>query len=80
MLLPYRRNKGKVIHLDSESVISIEELEKRLVMLGYERTYQAENPGQFAVRGGIVDVYGLTDENPCRIEFWGDEIDPYKKL
>lgn len=49
-------------------------------MLGYERTYQAENPGQFAVRGGIVDVYGLTDENPCRIEFWGDEIDPYKKL
>lgn len=61
-----------------ESVISIEELEKRLVMLGYERTYQAENPGQFAVRGGIVDVYGLTDENPCRIEFWGDEIDLIK--
>ena len=78
MLLPIEEIKEKIIHLDSESVISIEELEKRLVMLGYERTYQAENPGQFAVRGGIVDVYGLTDENPCRIEFWGDEIDLIK--
>ena len=32
-------------------------------------------PGQFAVRGGILDVYPLTEELPVRIELWGDEVD-----
>ena len=31
-------------------------------------------PGQFSVRGGIIDIYSLTEENPWRIELWGDEI------
>ncbi|MFQ9345128.1 MAG: hypothetical protein ACLR2O_05405 [Coprococcus sp.] len=36
---------------------------------------QVDGPGQFAVRGGIVDIYPLTEELPIRIEFWGDEVD-----
>lgn len=34
-----------------------------------------DGPGQFAVRGGIIDIYPLTEELPIRIEFWGDEVD-----
>ena len=37
-------------------------------------------PGQFSVRGGIVDVYCLTEENPWRIELWGDEIDSIRSF
>mgnify|MGYP000290867239 CR=1 FL=1 len=45
--------------------------------IGYERENQVESPGQFAVRGGILDVFPLTEENPVRIELWGDEVDFY---
>lgn len=51
------------------------ELQNKLVELGYERVYQVENYGQFAVRGGIFDIFPLTEENPYRVEFIGDEID-----
>ena len=37
-------------------------------------------PGQFSVRGGIVDIYCLTEENPWRIELWGDEIDSIRSF
>ena len=50
--------------------------EKRVLsLMGYERVDLVEAPGQFASRGGILDVYPLTEENPVRIELWGDEID-----
>ncbi len=47
----------------------------RLVKMGYDRQAQAEGPGQFACRGGIVDIYPLTEELPVRVELFGDEID-----
>ena len=50
-------------------------IKKDMVLLGYEREEQIEGPGQFAVRGGILDIYPLTEEVPVRIEMWGDEID-----
>ncbi len=50
-------------------------LGKELVAMGYEREYQASVPGQFAMRGGIIDIYPMTAEHPYRIELWGDEID-----
>ena len=43
--------------------------------MGYEKEYQVQTMGQFSVRGGILDVFPLTEENPIRIELWGDEID-----
>ena len=43
--------------------------------MGYDREAEIEGPGQFAVRGGIVDIFPLTEELPVRIEFWDDEID-----
>jgi len=77
-LLPMEEIKKHSIHLDSTTSIQIDTFEQCLVELGYERNYQVDAPGQFAVRGGIVDVFCLTEENPYRIEFWGDEIDLLK--
>ena len=57
------------------SRLDLEALKKTLVELGYDRETQIEGPGQFAVRGGILDVYPLTEELPVRIELWGDEVD-----
>ncbi len=61
--------------LKTGGTMDIDAMQKQLAVMGYERNYQAETPGQFAVRGGILDVYVLTEENPYRIEMWGDEID-----
>ena len=55
--------------------IKLEEVCKQLVQMGYEKEYQVETMGQFALRGGILDIFPLTEENPIRIEMWGDEID-----
>ena len=51
------------------------ELSARLVSGGFFRCEQVEGVGQFAVRGGILDIFPPSLENPVRIEFWGDEID-----
>ncbi|RGH40894.1 MULTISPECIES: transcription-repair coupling factor [Clostridia] len=59
----------------SGDVLEFGKVQEQLVKMGYERETQIESPGQFAVRGGILDVFPLTDELPVRIELWGDEID-----
>ena len=53
----------------------IEQVEEALIRCGYERTEQVEGPGQFARRGGILDLFSPAKELPVRMEFWGDEID-----
>lgn len=72
--------KEQMIHYESDSTVDIEQLKNQLVALGYERVGQVEMPGQFSVRGGIVDIYCLTEENPWRIELWGDEIDSIRSF
>ena len=64
-----------VIYIDEDGTISEQELAKSLVNAGYVRNYQIEGKGQFCIRGGIVDIYPLTDDNPVRIELWGDTVD-----
>ena len=55
--------------------IPVKELAARLLAAGYHRRSQVEGPGQFSVRGGIVDVFPPDSRAPARAEFWGDEID-----
>lgn len=50
-------------------------LEQRLLELGFNRTDYVYEPGQFAVRGSIVDIYSFSSEHPYRLDFFGDEID-----
>lgn len=67
--------KEKVLTLQIDDTLELDEFKQEMVKIGYERTAQVEMPGQFSVRGGIVDIYPLTEETPVRIELWGDEID-----
>src|SRR5438874_3654669 len=53
----------------------IDELVEELALAGYERVERAEERGQVAVRGGLVDVFPTTGREPLRIEFFGDEIE-----
>lgn len=55
-------------------------LARRLVDLGYEKTAQVEGSGQFSIRGGIIDIYDLTEENPYRIELWGDQVESIRSF
>ncbi|HEX6596164.1 MAG TPA: transcription-repair coupling factor, partial [Acidimicrobiales bacterium] len=52
-----------------------DDLVRRLVALGYRREYQVEHRGEVARRGSIVDVFPSTDDEPVRIDLWGDEVD-----
>ncbi len=56
-------------------VVDLSSFRQRLVEMGYESAFQVESAGQFAIRGGIIDIFPLTEENPYRMELWDDEID-----
>jgi excinuclease ABC subunit B len=60
--------------------ISLEQLSETLALAGYERVERADERGQFAVRGGLVDVFPTTGREPLRIEFWGDEIERISEI
>ena len=79
-LMPLEKIKSSLLHFKSDSVIDLDQLKADLVDLGYERVGQVELPGQFSVRGGIIDIYPLTEENPWRIELWDDEIDSIRSF
>src|SRR5262249_35607617 len=55
--------------------ISLELLVEHLNEVGYQRRPMATEKGEFAVRGGIVDLFPVSSPDPYRIEFWGDEIE-----
>ena len=74
-LLPLEEMEKRSSLWRQDRSLTLRKLKKDMVLLGYEREEQIEGPGQFAVRGGILDIYPLTEEVPVRIEMWGDEID-----
>lgn len=74
-LLPIEIMERKIITIDETSVIDLAKLQEQLVILGYERVGQVETSGQFAIRGGIVDIFPFATECPVRIELWDDEVD-----
>ncbi|MDF2613244.1 MAG: transcription-repair coupling factor [Clostridia bacterium] len=55
--------------------VNIEELRAYLIQVGYERVARVEAIGQFAIRGGIIDIYTPIDNEPYRIELWDEEVD-----
>jgi transcription-repair coupling factor (superfamily II helicase) len=64
-----------IIHFKQGDTIKVDELLQRFVDNGFVRTDFVYEPGQFAVRGGILDVYSYGNEKPYRIELFGNEID-----
>ena len=79
-LVPFEQWKKQIRTIEAGDEIDIDQLKEELVRLGYERTGQVEGTGQFAVRGGIIDIYPLTEENPVRIELWGEEVDSIRSF
>jgi len=74
-LLPLELMRERIRTIKLGETVDFEQLKKDMVLLGYDREEQIAGPGQFAVRGGILDIYPLTEEVPIRVELWGDEVD-----
>jgi transcription-repair coupling factor (superfamily II helicase) len=73
--MPPERTRPQAIRIAPGEEVSLEQLSESLALAGYERVERADERGQFAVRGGLVDVFPTTGREPLRIEFWGDEIE-----
>src|SRR3712207_5092905 len=80
-LFPYTTLfRSEPLELAGEVVIELDAALERLVELGYERVDRVSRPGEFAVRGGIVDVFPSTRRSPVRVEWWGDEIESVRAI
>ena len=69
-----------IISIKRNDTVDLSALTKRLAEIGYEREYQVEAPGQFSVRGGILDIFDISEDNPYRIELWGDDVDSVRSF
>ena len=69
------RLNNQTIRLETGQEVEVVALEKQLRALGFQEVDYVYEPGQFAVRGSILDVYSYSSEYPFRIDFFGDEID-----
>ncbi|MCB7318172.1 transcription-repair coupling factor [Lacrimispora sp. 210928-DFI.3.58] len=74
-LMPLAFLKKQVLTVESGQVIDLDVWKERLTEMGYERMAQVDGMGQFSIRGGIIDIFPLTEEVPVRIELWDDEVD-----
>lgn len=79
-LMPAEYFKKLSLSLSLEEEVNLKELSRRLSLIGYERVEMVEEPAQFSIRGGIVDIYTITNKKPYRIEFFGDEIDSIREF
>lgn len=73
--IPPETLERAAIHLSLEGQYNLDTLTDQLIAAGYARGSQVEGPGQFSLRGGILDVYSPAAEAPVRVEFWGDQVD-----
>ena len=78
--IPLSTWQQHLLKIDGKTPVDERKLAEKLVEMGYEKNYQVEAPGQFSIRGGIVDIFDLTEENPYRIELWGDEVESIRSF
>ena len=77
-LIPIRQIKENVLTFQCGDMVNLNKLQKELISMCSERVGQVELSGQFAIRGGIIDIFPLSEESPIRIDLWDDEIDSIK--
>ena len=75
LLVPLSRYFDGIVELKKGAILNVETFAAKITSLGYTRVPMVEGRGQFAVRGGIIDIFSYTDEAPVRVEMWDDEID-----
>ena len=79
-MMPIEVLKQNTIDISKNGELSERKIASKLVTMGYEKSHQVEAPGQFSVRGGIIDIFDLTQENPYRIELWGEEVESIRSF
>src|SRR6185437_9689739 len=79
-LPPPGHSRGLVRRLRRGDVLDPEALAEQLVLVGYQRQEPVELPGQFAIRGGLLDVFSPEAPQPVRIELFGDEIESLREF
>ncbi|MEU4378937.1 transcription-repair coupling factor [Micromonospora echinofusca] len=77
LLQPQLKGLGDLepVQLAAGKEADLEEVARRLTDMAYARVDLVTKRGEFAVRGGILDIFPPTDEHPSRVEFWGDEVE-----
>ena len=79
-LVPLDVFKEFIFDINVGDRIDINKISHDLVLMGYERCDMVEGQGQFAMRGGIIDIYSSVSDHPVRIELWDDEVDSIRIL
>ncbi|HEX5653939.1 MAG TPA: transcription-repair coupling factor [Chitinophagaceae bacterium] len=69
------RLSANIIHIKTGDVLKVDELLLKLADYGFERTDFVYQPGQFAIRGGILDIYSFGNDKPYRVELFGNDVD-----
>lgn len=80
MLPPKELWKSSQLVISLGDDIEPDQLSARLVEVGYERSDMVSAPGEFSIRGGIIDIYPLTSEHPVRIELFDTEVDSIRSF
>lgn len=79
-VVPLSEIKKNRVTISLETELSEQKITKEFTAMGYERTPFVEAAGEFAVRGGIIDIYPFTSDCPYRIELWGEEVDSIRSF
>lgn len=79
-LVPLDVFKEFIFDINTGDRIDLNALCQNLILMGYERCEMVEGQGQFALRGGILDIYSAVSSHAVRIELWGDEVDSIRIL
>ncbi|MCA1322073.1 transcription-repair coupling factor [Bacillus tianshenii] len=69
-----------LLHIEVNKTIPLDNLADRLVRYGYQRVGMVATPGDFSIRGGIIDIYPLTEELAVRIELFDDEVESIRSF
>ncbi|MBQ7191249.1 MAG: transcription-repair coupling factor [Paludibacteraceae bacterium] len=77
---PMEQLSNATIHIQKGEKVRQSDLVEKLIDGGFERVDFVYEPGQVAVRGGIVDVYSFSHDNPYRLDFFGDEVDSIREF
>ncbi|MGN0153680.1 MAG: transcription-repair coupling factor [Lachnospiraceae bacterium] len=79
-LVPMEEVKKHIVTFQLGETLDLDAIKKTLVSLGYERNDWVDGVGQFAIRGGILDIFPMSSECPFRVELWGEEVDSIRSF
>jgi transcription-repair coupling factor (superfamily II helicase) len=71
---------ARPIEVSPNDTVAPDDLAERFVALGYERVDVVEHRGEFALRGGVLDVFPADERRPVRLEFWGDDVESVRRF